>query len=79
VNNAAYWQAAEEALAALEPRRAVTRAEIEFRGGIDAGDDVDLSRIVDDDRLRLWLTVAGDVRASIVADLAPAEPAVSRF
>jgi acyl-ACP thioesterase len=79
VNNTAYWQVAEAALATLEPRRAVTRAEIEFRGGIDPGEAVDLHRTVDGEHLRLWLTVAGEVRASIVLDFAAAERDAPRF
>jgi acyl-ACP thioesterase len=79
VNNAAYWMPAEDALAALEPRRGVARAEIEFRGGIDPGEPVELRRTDDADHVRLWFTVAGEVRASIVVHLAPAERAAHRF
>jgi acyl-ACP thioesterase len=79
VNNAAYWAAAEDALAALEPRRAATRAEIEFRGGIDPGERVDRVHALDGDDLRLWLTVDGDVRASIWLRLAPSDGPAPRF
>jgi len=82
VNNAAYWMPVEDALAALDPRRGVERAEIEFRGGLDPGEPVELRRsdgTGGDDDLRLWLTVAGEVRASILVHLAPAERAPRRF
>lgn len=73
VNNAAYWIPVGDALAALEPRRAVARAEIEFRGGIDPGDVVELLRTDGADDLRLWLLVEDEVRASTVVHLASAD------
>jgi acyl-ACP thioesterase len=79
VNNAAYWAAAEDALAALAPRRRARRAEIEFRGGIDPGEPVEVVPVADGDELRLWLTVGGGVRASMVVDLAPEDRAARRF
>jgi acyl-ACP thioesterase len=79
VNNAAYWAAAEEALAALEPRRGARRAEIEFRAGIDPGELVEVVQVAGGDALRLWLTVDGDVRASMLLDLAPGDPPARRF
>jgi acyl-ACP thioesterase len=79
VNNAAYWAAAEDALAMLDPRRAPRRVAIEFRGGIDPGEPVDLVQMTDGNELRLWLTVAGDVRASMRLDLAPSDRVAGRF
>lgn len=79
VNNAAYWMPVEDALAARDPRRGVARAAIEFRGGIDPGDAVVVRRTESADDLRLWLTVAGEVRASIVVELAPADRSALRF
>jgi acyl-ACP thioesterase len=72
VNNAAYWLAAEDVLGSLHPRRGARRAEIEFRSGIDPGEAVDLPRVAEGDELRLWFTVAGDVRASIALALGQA-------
>lgn len=71
VNNAAYWSPVEEMLAALAPGRRVASAELEFRGGLDPSDDVEVITVGDGDELRLWLTVGGDVRASAVVLLAP--------
>jgi acyl-ACP thioesterase len=71
VNNAAYWQPVEEKLAEHAPGRRVERAELEFRGGIDPSDAVEVITVLDADELRLWLTVGTDVRASAVVRLAP--------
>jgi acyl-ACP thioesterase len=75
VNNAAYWSPVEEMLAELAPRRRVARAELEFRGGLDPSDAVQVITLQPDgasaDELRLWLTVGSDVRASAVVLLAP--------
>ncbi len=63
VNNAAYWAAVEEQVA----RRRfgpITHAEIEFRGGIDPGDDVELAVVEAPGRLMCWFEVGGEVRAS---------------
>jgi acyl-ACP thioesterase len=60
VNNAAYWEAVEEV---CHRRRLVpTFAEVEYAGGIDAGDDVQLHDLDD----HLWLVVDGTVRGSAV-------------
>jgi acyl-ACP thioesterase len=60
VNNAAYWEAVEE----VAHQRGVvpTFAEVEYAGGIDAGDAVELHTSGD----HLWLVVAGTVRGSAV-------------
>ena len=65
VNNAAYWAPVEEELARRQRPR-VERAEIEFRSGLDAEDDVGL--VVSDhaDGFACWLSVDGDVRASML-------------
>jgi acyl-ACP thioesterase len=76
VNNAAYWAPVEEMLDRLAPERRVARAEIEFRGGLDPGDAVEM--IADppteaaersSHALRLWLMVGSDVRASTLVQL----------
>jgi acyl-ACP thioesterase len=79
VNNAAYWEPVEEELATLAPRRRLARAELEFRGGLDPSDTVELisagadgvSDIDSVAELRVWLTVGSDVRASAVVQLLP--------
>ena len=74
INNAAYWQPVEEMLATAVPRRRVAGAELEFRGGIDPTDSVQMITEPDagPDELRLWLTVGAEVRASAVVQLVPA-------
>ncbi len=62
VNNAVYWSAVEDDLAA-RPTAVVTRIEMEHRAGIDPGDDVEIVHS-GGDPARLWFTVAGEVRAS---------------
>jgi acyl-ACP thioesterase len=69
VNNAAYFAPVEEQLA----RRGishVTRAEIEFRAGLDRGDDVELLVSDRDDGFACWLVVDHDVRASMLVGCA---------
>jgi len=65
VNNAAYWAPVEEELAARGASR-VTRAEIEFRSGIDRGDDVEVRTAANEGGFACWLCVSGDVRASVL-------------
>jgi acyl-ACP thioesterase len=72
VNNAVYWEPVEELLARHAPRRRVARAELEFRGGLDPADAVEVIAVPNGDELRLWLTVGADVRASAFVQLAPA-------
>lgn len=62
VNNAATWAAVEDEAArrGIEPRR----AELEYAGALEPGDDVVLQSTVDDGAVRLWLTVDGQVRAA---------------
>lgn len=75
VNNAIYWAPVEEMLARLAPGRRVARAELEYRGGLDPSDAVEVTTVPidgadDPEELRLWLTVGPDVRASAVVQLA---------
>ncbi len=62
VNNTVYWSAVEDELA-FRPESTATRIEMEYRAGVDPGDAVEL--VADDDGpVRVWFTVAGEVRAS---------------
>ena len=63
VNNAAYWAPVEEELA-RRGHPVVTRAEIEFRGGLDRDDPVECSVAGTPEGFMCWLRVDGDVRAS---------------
>jgi acyl-ACP thioesterase len=69
VNNAAYWAPVEDELARRGARR-VPRAEIEFRSGLSAGEDVDLCVADTVDGFACWLLVVGDVRASMLVGCA---------
>jgi acyl-ACP thioesterase len=64
VNNAAYWHAVEELLprSGVDPRSPF-RAEIDHRGAIDAGDEVELTMFDDEARYALAFLVGDDVRA----------------
>jgi acyl-ACP thioesterase len=64
MNNAAYWCPVEEELARRRDLRAPLRAEVEFRAGIDPGDDVDVAVQDGEGDLRLWLLRDGMVAAS---------------
>ncbi len=70
VNNAAYWAPVEQELA-RRGRPRVGRAEIEFRAGLDEGDDVDLAVADRPDGFACWLCVGGDVRASMLVASTP--------
>ncbi len=70
VNNAAYWAPVEQELA-RRGRPLVRRAEIEFRAGLDEGDEVDLAIADQPDGFACWLCVAGDVRASMLLEFRP--------
>jgi acyl-ACP thioesterase len=65
VNNAAYWAAVEDELARRGHPR-VRGAEIEFRAGLDLADRVELAVSDTDDGFAAWLSVDGDVRASVL-------------
>jgi acyl-ACP thioesterase len=65
MNNAAYWQPVEEVLAARpDVSRRHLRAELEHRGGIDAGDDVELAVADTDGAVGVWLLVGDRVEGS---------------
>ncbi len=68
VNNAAYWAAVEEELTG-NPR--VAWAEMEFRGGLDAGDVVELRIAEHEGGFAIWFVVGDDVRASALVGFAP--------
>lgn len=65
VHNAAYWDAIEAARRAAWSDRPVVAATLEFRGGIDLDDAVDVvwSTPTADD-LSVWLVIDGDPRAA---------------
>jgi len=62
VNNAAYWEAVEEALSSRRDLRAPLRAEVEHRAAVERGATVEV-RTADgaDGRLDLWLLADGAV------------------
>ena len=65
VNNAIYWSAVEDELAGWLDGRRIGHCEMEFRAGIDPGDEPEL--LVDGgagDLLSLWFMVGDEVRAS---------------
>jgi acyl-ACP thioesterase len=64
VNNAAYWEAVEEALAARRELRAPLRAEVEHRTAIERGAEVELVVADEPDGLAAWLLADGEVAAS---------------
>jgi acyl-ACP thioesterase len=70
VNNAAYWVPVEEELARRDRSR-VTRAEMEFRGGLDGTERVEVLIADTDAGFASWCCVDGDVRASALVACAP--------
>jgi acyl-ACP thioesterase len=64
VNNAAYWEAVEEALAGRRQLRAPLRAEVEHRTAIERGATVDVVMHDHGDDLSVWLVADGAVAAS---------------
>jgi len=65
VNNAAYWAPVEELLGEREHGRArLVGAELEYRSGIALDEEVTLAVEHDDAKLRCWMCVGDDVRAS---------------
>jgi acyl-ACP thioesterase len=64
VNNAAYWEAVEDRLAASELEAAgPLHAVLEYRSPVDLGDGVELAVSLDARRLAVAFVVAGSVRA----------------
>jgi acyl-ACP thioesterase len=64
VNNAAYWEAVEEALSSRRQLRAPLRAEVEHRTAIERGAAVELVATDDGAELSVWLVADGVVAAS---------------
>jgi acyl-ACP thioesterase len=65
VNNAAYWEAVEEALSARRDLRAPLRAEVEHRNAIERGAHVELlTADTDGGGLDLWIAADGDVAST---------------
>lgn len=72
VNNAAYWEAVEEALAGRRQLRAPLRAELEHRSAVERGAAVEVVTSDAADVLSVWVVADGVVAAS--ARLRPAGP-----
>jgi acyl-ACP thioesterase len=64
VNNAAHWEAVEEALAAVPDRRSMVAAELEHRAAIDPGETVELLTTDGGGTLSVWLTCEAEVRSA---------------
>lgn len=65
VNNAVHWAAVEEVLAARPERPVPTRAELEYRAGVDPGPPLDVLVAPDaEGPLRLWIGRGGTLLAS---------------
>jgi acyl-ACP thioesterase len=69
VNNAVYWGHVEEELVGWRDGRRITGAEIEFRSGIDPGEEAEVA-VDANDALWLWFVVGDEVRASARVDVA---------
>jgi acyl-ACP thioesterase len=63
VNNAAHWEAVEEALIAT-PGRPIVAAELEHRATVDLNEDLELVTADDGDSLSIWLTCGAQVRTA---------------
>jgi acyl-ACP thioesterase len=70
VNNAAYWVPVEEELARRRRPR-VAWAEMEFRGGLDVDEVVEVHTADTTEGFASWCCVDGDVRASTLVACAP--------
>jgi len=66
VNNAAYWVPVEEQLAGRPSPPPPLVAEIEYRDGVNRGDEVDLVTADDGGAFRLWWVVGRQTRAAAV-------------
>lgn len=70
VNNAATWEAVEDELACRT--LVADAAELEYRDAIEVGDEVELIALTPTpDRLQVWLTVEGKVRATADVSVRP--------
>ncbi len=73
VNNAAHWEAVEDALARRLPGRIPIAAECEYRLPIDLDDQARVMTEVDGDLLALWLVSDAGVHASAVVATEPGD------
>lgn len=64
VNNAAYWEAVEEALSSRRSLRAPLRAELEHHLAIERGASVEVVALDEPDGLSVWVLADGAVAAS---------------
>jgi acyl-ACP thioesterase len=72
VNNAIYWSAVEDELAGWLDGRRIGHCEMEFKAGVDPGDQPELFvDATDPEVLSLWFMVSDDVRASAQVRLQP--------
>jgi acyl-ACP thioesterase len=76
-NNAAYWEAVEDELARASPSARVRGAELEYRGGLDPGEPVELATSAEAaseaSAISVWFLVGGEVRASAVVQVESAD------
>jgi acyl-ACP thioesterase len=70
VNNAVYWAAIEEKLDEWRHGRHLTGGEIEFRRGVDPGEEAEILVDAGDTTLWFWFVVGDEVRASARVDVA---------
>jgi acyl-ACP thioesterase len=72
VNNAVAWAIVEDEIArgALPPGARIGSAELEYRAPIDEGDDCEILRQTTDGGFACWVTVDGEVRASVRVEAA---------
>jgi acyl-ACP thioesterase len=71
VHNVAYWDAVEACRRAAWGDAPIAAAELEYRGGIDLDDAVDLVWKADATELRVWIRVDDQLRGSAVVTAAP--------
>lgn len=65
VNNAAYWEVVEQALARVPGRRGPMRAEVEHRSAVEPGQDVTWASVHDaDGACSVWIRADGALAAS---------------
>lgn len=72
VNNAIYWSAAEDELSDWLAGRRIGHCEMEFKAGVDPGDEPELMVEAGREVLALWFMVGDDVRASAQIHRQPA-------
>jgi acyl-ACP thioesterase len=75
MNNAAYWHAVEDELARLAPGSVPVNAELEHRAAVEPDEPVELGSSLEDEKVSMWLTVQGEVRAAAHVGLRPARGA----